>query len=116
LADIVTKRRNVASGSTVTIGVRLINKSDGDIDGGHWFMVLPPGVSFESSSISVQNRGGIVSLDPVQIHTKAKLQFTIHVRISSSASGRLTFHTFLDDYEAYCEATDALTVRTAMYI
>ena len=76
-------------------------------------MVLPPGVTFDGSSNSnVQPDTDIVRLDPVEINTKGKLRFTVTVRIGSGAEDRITFRTFLDDMDAYCEATDALTVRT----
>lgn len=90
----------------------LLNKSDGDVEDGEWFMVLPPDVTFISSSITLQRDGDKLILDPVDINAKAKLQFTVVVRVDADADSRFTFRSFLDDFDEYCEATDALTVRT----
>lgn len=104
-ADIKTKKVKVAPGDTVRIAVWLVNKSDGDIDDGHWFIILPPGVTYVGSSIRLAQDGQTLSLNPVQIFYQGEA--AIH---EPNAPNRLTFHSFLDDDEGYCEATDALTV------
>lgn len=74
-------------------------------------MELPPDVTFVGSSVALQRDGNVLRLEPLAINTKGKLDFTIGLRINDDADDRFTFHTFLDDFDAYCEATDALTVR-----
>ena len=110
-----TRQTKVVKGKRIRMAIRLINKSDGDISDGNWFIVLPPGVTYVGSSVALAHDGARLDLDPVEIYTKGRLQFWIDVHIESNAPDRLTFHSFLDDYDAYCEAADALTVSPMGY-
>lgn len=115
-----SKDKVVSQGQLVEIDVRLINKSGGDIDEGMWTMILPPGVTFEKGSIALTS-GPVPSdptrtqvvLDGLDIYTGKALYFSITVRIGSVETGSsLVFRSFLNDFDAYCEAFSALTVRT----
>lgn len=97
----------------------MINKSGDDIDDGVWTMILPDGVTYEKASINAveekttaEGERAIV-YNPLRMDARKKVIFSVNVKIdSATTSGRLVFRTFLNDFEAYCEATSAMTVRT----
>lgn len=83
------------------------------MDEGKWFLVLPAGVTFKGSSLpSLQAVGSLLVLDPLVINAKKWITFTVTVEIQSTASGRLVFHSFLNDPDTYCEAVASVTVRS----
>jgi len=75
--------------------------------------MLPDGVKYEKSSTDAVTEvsPGLLVYNPLQIYAKKALSFRIAVRIGQGASGSLVFRSFLNDFDAYCEATSAMTVR-----
>ena len=109
--SIKAKKRDVSLNQNVRIAVRLRNRSGGDVDVGKWFLQLPPGVAFVSSSLpSLQKVGDMLILDPVVVYTKKSITFTIYIKIEPTASDRLGFHSFLNDPDSNCQDVAALTV------
>jgi hypothetical protein len=48
-------------------------------------------------------------LDPLVVHTKKRITFTITVRVEA-APGRLVFHSFLTDPDINCQDVASVTV------
>jgi hypothetical protein len=75
-------------------------------------LMLPDGVMYEKASIDILDvEGSLIGLRPVKIEVRKKTSFSIAVRIAEGTSGRLVFRSFLNNADAYCEATSAMTVR-----
>ncbi|EWM20622.1 hypothetical protein Naga_101150g1 [Nannochloropsis gaditana] len=54
--------------------------------------------------------GSLLILDPVIIHAKRSIKFTITIQIMSTASGRLVFRTFLTDPHTNCQMVTSKTL------
>ena len=75
------------------------------MDEGRWSLVVPPGVAFVSTSLgtSLQLVGDRLILSPLVVYAQKGIIFTITMRVLPTASGRLVFHSFLNDPDTYCE-------------
>jgi hypothetical protein len=105
------QKKQVSRNEKVRIAVRLRNRSGGDVDEGTWFLQLPPGVAFVSSSLpSLRKVGNMIILDPVVVHSKKSITFTIQIKIEPTASGRLVFHSFLTNPDINCQDVASVTV------
>jgi len=108
---IKAQNKKVSRNQILRIAVRLRNRSGGDVDEGKWFLQLPSGVTFvASSNPSLQIVGNIIILDPLIVYTKKSITYTITIKIEPTASGRLVFHSFLNDPDTYCRDVASITV------
>ena len=81
------------------------------MDEGKWFLQLPPGVNFISSSLpSLEVVGNMIILDPVIVYTKKSITFVITIKIEPTAPDRLVYHSFLTDPDINCQDVASVTV------
>lgn len=109
--SIKAQKKDVARNEIVRIAVRLRNRSGGDVDEGKWFLQLPSGVTFVTSSFpSLRIVGNMIILAPFIVYTKKSITFSITLKIEPTASNRLVFHSFLTDPDTYCQNVASVTV------
>jgi len=112
MTSIKVQKTEVSRNQNFRISVRLKNRSGGDVDEGRWSLVVPPEVAFVSTSLgtSLQLVGDRLILSPLVIYAQKSIKFTITMRVLLTASGRLVFHSFLNDPDIYCEKVASETV------
>ena len=72
--SIKTQRKEVSHNQNVRIAVRLKNRSGGDVDEGQWYLLVPDGLEYVSSSLpSLQESGDRLLLDTLLIYSKKTL-------------------------------------------
>ena len=114
---IKTQRKEVSHNQNVRIAVRLKNRSGGDVDNGQWYLLLPEGLEYVSSSLpSLKKIGDRLLLDPLMIYTKKSITFTIIMKVLPMATGRLVFHSFLHDPHTDCKRVSSATVSSAVFV
>ena len=115
--SIKTEKKQVSRNQNNRIAVRLRNRSGGDVNEGKWFLQLPPGVAFVSSSLpSLQKVGNMIILDPVIVYIKKSITFVITIKIEPTASDRLVLHSFLTDPSINCQDVASVTVSFFVYV
>jgi len=114
---IKTQRKEVSHNQNVRIAVRLKNRSGGDVDNGQWYLLLPEGLEYVSSSLpSLKKIGDRLLLDPLMIYTKKSITFTIIMKVLPTATGRVVFHSFLYDPDTDCKRVSSATVSSAVFV